>query len=132
MFEEVIGLTKTHTWDLVDLPLEKKLWWGASGSIRLRQNLMGLLSDTRHVLWLRGSIKSMSLIVRRRLRQWLNLPLSDLSFQLPMCVVGIFLDGCEKCTYKMVILVNKFICILLLDTLILHTKFTSFDVRCMD
>ena len=49
MKEELIALSKNHTWDLVTL-LPRNLWLVISGSTRLRLVVMGPLSVTKLVL----------------------------------------------------------------------------------
>ena len=68
MDEELQALEKTHTWDYVDLPLEKNLST-ASGFLKSKRTLMALLNDTKHVLWPNVILRNMELIMKKHLLQ---------------------------------------------------------------
>ena len=65
MEEELDGLSKNHTWDLVTLP--PRLWLVVSGSTRLRLTLMDALSATKRILLQKVLHKSIRLIMERHL-----------------------------------------------------------------
>jgi hypothetical protein len=89
MSEELNALSKTHTWDLVDVPPGKTVV-GCKWVYKIKTKSDGSISDTRHILWQRGSIRSMVLIMRRIMCRWLALLLFDPSLLWLLCVIGIF------------------------------------------
>jgi hypothetical protein len=125
MFDELDALSKTHTLDLVDLPL-RKFAAGYKWDYKIRLMQMDLWNAIRLILLQKALLKSMVLTMRRLLLLLLDWPLLDPYLQLLLFVIGSYFKWMLKTPSSMVILQKKSICTLHLAITIRHTKYANF------